>query len=113
MTSFFQKKTSINNEIDFKQKAANAIKEEYGDEVWYYLPSDRFRRGVPDIILCFFGYFVAIELKMQNSREVNGSPMQQYNLSKIQLANGFSFVATDMGSVMSGLRNVYNVINKI
>jgi hypothetical protein len=113
MTSFFPKRNSINNEIDFKQKAANAIKEEYGDEVWYYLPSDRFRRGVPDILLCFFGYFVAIELKMPQSKEVNGSPIQQYNLSRIQTANGFSFVATDMASIMDGLKNIYNVINKI
>ena len=112
MTLSFQRTSSMQNEIDFKQRAANAIKEEYGQEVWYYLPSDRFRKGVPDIILCFFGYFVAIELKMPTSRKIEGSAIQKYNLAKIESANGFSFVATDMRSVMEGLRNILNVINK-
>lgn len=112
MTSFFQKKSYINNEIDLKQKTANAIKEEYCDDVWYYLPSDRFRKAIPDIILCFFGWFVAIELKMEYSREPNGSPLQQYNLRKIQGANGFTIVANNIPAVMAALSRILNIINK-
>lgn len=103
---------SFHNETGFKQRTADAIKEEYGDDVWYYLPSDRFRKGVPDIILCFFGYFVAIELKMPTSDEPDGSKLQQYNLRRIQGANGFSFVATRLPEVLEKLKNIHNVIEK-
>ena len=110
----FSKKNykSFRNETEFKQEVANNIKEEYGDDVWYYLPSDRFRKGIPDIILCFFGYFVAIELKMPNSDEKGGSPLQRYNLNRIKGANGFSLTAVTMDEVMGGLRNIYDVIQK-
>lgn len=47
-------------------------------------------RGLPDIMGCVNGTFVAIELK--SSAKLKASPLQQYTLANIQGAQGLSFV---------------------
>lgn len=48
-------------------------------------------RGIPDIILCINGNFIAIELK-----DVNGKldPLQEWNLNSIARAKGVGIVST-------------------
>lgn len=52
------------------------------------------KKGVPDIIACYKGKFLGIEVKRPETRN-NVSPLQQFNLSKIQDAAGISCVAWD------------------
>jgi hypothetical protein len=49
------------------------------------------RSGTPDILACIDGIFVAIELK---TNEGKTSPLQRYNLDKIENCGGISMVVT-------------------
>lgn len=48
--------------------------------------------GVPDIVCCYKGRFVAVEVKRPETVG-NVSKLQAYNLDKIQEAGGIGFVA--------------------
>ena len=51
---------------------------------------DRFSRvGVPDIIACVNGHFVAVEVKAENGKP---SEIQLYHLDEIRKAGGCSFL---------------------
>lgn len=51
---------------------------------------DRFSRvGVPDILACVNGHFVAIEVKSTTGKP---SELQLYHLDEIQKAGGYSFL---------------------
>ncbi len=58
------------------------------------------KKGVPDIIACYKGQFVGIEVKRPETK-TNVSPLQSYNLKKIEEAGGLSFVAWDLAQVKS------------
>jgi hypothetical protein len=47
-------------------------------------------RGIPDIIACIGGVFVALELK--RSSKCRATELQQYNIMMIGAANGFACV---------------------
>ena len=46
--------------------------------------------GTPDLLLCINGHFVALELKKDSKARV--TELQKYNLNRIVMAGGFSFV---------------------
>ena len=51
---------------------------------------DRFSKvGVPDIIACVKGHFVAVEVKAENGKP---SDLQLYHHEQIQKAGGYSFL---------------------
>lgn len=47
------------------------------------------RAGVPDILACVNGYFVAIELKGSNGEPTE---LQKYNIRKINESNGIGLI---------------------
>nr|DAU64712.1 MAG TPA: Nuclease [Bacteriophage sp.] len=48
------------------------------------------KNGVPDILACINGYFVAIEVKAQNGKP---SELQKYNVARINsMANGYAVI---------------------
>lgn len=54
---------------------------------WFFKTQERARRGVPDIILCLNGVFVALELKTDTGKL---DKLQDITLKKIAAANGVS-----------------------
>lgn len=68
------------------------------------------RVGVPDILACVNGFFVAIEVKAQNGHV---SELQLFNIEQIRKAGGFAFVVYPTGyeqlvEIIDGLqREVY------
>lgn len=61
--------------------------------------------GIPDIIGCFAGHFVAIEVK-QPSKMNTVSPRQEYIMSKIKGAGGY--IAT-VDNEVDALRVIYQI----
>ena len=49
-------------------------------------------RGIPDILGCINGHFIAIELKMDKTGQLD--ELQKYELSQIKKAKGHIFIAT-------------------
>ena len=47
------------------------------------------KAGIPDLLICCNGYFVAVELKGESGKP---SELQLYNLRKIHDAGGFAFL---------------------
>jgi len=56
------------------------------------------KTGVPDILCCYRGLFIAIELK-RPSRKAEGSALQEYQIRKIKEAGGRAFVANNLATV--------------
>jgi Holliday junction resolvase len=56
------------------------------------------KAGVPDVLACVRGKFIAIEVKTPGTK-TNTSPLQDYNLSKIKDAGGISMVAWELEQV--------------
>lgn len=50
------------------------------------------KAGVPDILCCYKGKFIGIEVKTPTTRK-NTSALQDYNLNKIKSSGGLSLVA--------------------
>ena len=99
-------------EKQLQRKAGLEIKKVYGAHVWYYHPREGRggRKAVPDIILCFYGLFVVIELKRDLS--VRGpTKLQNYNIKLIKRAGGWAFSADTIENVMYGLDQIYKNCN--
>lgn len=73
----------------FKEKVQDFIKTL--PNTWCLKTQERTIRGIPDLLLCIKGQFVAIELK--KSVEDEPDPLQEFNLTKITKAGGASLTA--------------------
>lgn len=65
-----------------------------GLRIYYFFPATHGygRSGVPDIVGCFMGLFVAVECKAGKG-QLTG--LQELELTKIKAAGGFTFVARE------------------
>lgn len=59
-------------------------------DTWFYKASDRVRSGIPDIILCVGGIFVAMELK--RTEHDKATPLQKHTLELIDKSGGYAWV---------------------
>lgn len=75
-------------ETKFKEKVHAKLKTL--KHCWYYKTQEVSRRGIPDIIMCYRGKFIAIELKVDAPIE----SLQEYTIKKIRSAYGLAFVIT-------------------
>lgn len=63
--------------------------------------------GVPDLLACYKGHFIGIEVKNEAGRV---SPLQNINLGAIQKAGGFSMVARDVDIVKELIEHIDQAI---
>lgn len=66
--------------------------------------------GVPDIIACYKGHFIGIEVKNLTGKT---SPLQDVNLKMINEAGGYGFVARDVDHVKRILEDIDELDNII
>lgn len=60
------------------------------------------RRGVADLLLCFLGYFVALEVKATSKLR----PAQKVELEKVRLAGGVRMVVNSIDTAMGVLDQI-------
>jgi len=60
----------------------------------YWAGSQFTKSGIPDLLCCVNGYFVAIEVKADNGKP---TPLQLHNIRKIRESGGFAFVVYPSG----------------
>lgn len=70
---------------------------------WFYNTNDRFRAGVPDILGCYKGVLIAIEVKIDYRQT---TPLQKYELNNINKAGGVACVVR-----FNNARKTYSVTN--
>lgn len=80
-------------EKTFENKIKKFIESEGGWQVKFFANSYT-KNGIPDILACINGYFVAIEVKAQNGHP---SALQLHHCSEIRKAGGFAFVVYPSG----------------
>jgi hypothetical protein len=75
---------------------------------WYFMPvsNGMGQVGIPDIIACYKGIFVAIETKAPGKKG-NVTPNQERAIKSIQDARGYAFVVDDP----SDLPAIFNSID--
>ena len=91
------------------------IREIYGDNVWVFKTHDQCRVGIPDLIICFFGHFVAIELKRAKHpttqfADRDLTPLQRYNLKQINKARGSGFVGRRVQNIIDRLNKIKDTL---
>ena len=59
-------------------------------------------KGIPDIVLCYYGRFVGIELKTQTKQTME----QLIAEKKIQATGGFYLLASSLKQVQDGLKRI-------
>jgi hypothetical protein len=80
-------------EKSFKQKVISVLKDING--LYYFVKEAASIRGIPDIIICYKGRFIAWELKRsQKVAETwrDGHELQKYNIKKIGDSGGIGRV---------------------
>jgi hypothetical protein len=80
-------------EKNFKKKVISVLKDI--DNLYFFVKEAAAIRGIPDLIICYKGTFLAWELK--KSQKVaekwrDGYELQKYNLLKIQESGGIGRV---------------------
>ena len=68
------------------------------------------KAGVPDIIACYKGRFIAIEVKTPKTKN-NVSELQRYNIELIDKAGGKAIVAWDISGVEKFLKELDETIS--
>lgn len=81
-------------EKNFENCIKAFLKSEGAWFIKYWAGSQFTKSGVPDILACVNGYFVAIEVKGPNGKP---SELQLHTIKKIREAGGFAFVLYPSG----------------
>lgn len=63
------------------------------------------KSGTPDILACYRGIFLAIEVKRPETK-TNVSELQEYNIKKIKEAGGVAIVSWDLDAVKSTIDDI-------
>lgn len=63
------------------------------------------KSGTPDILACYSGIFLAIEVKRPETK-TNVSELQEYNIKKIKEAGGIAIVSWDLDAVKAVIENI-------
>lgn len=77
----------MTTEKNFEEKVKKFLKDEHCWFVKYWGGGEFTKAGVPDILVCCNGRFIGVEVKAPNGKP---SPLQIYNLKKIDKAGGFA-----------------------
>lgn len=73
------------------KKIRRKLKEDYGKDLWFFKThggADQVR-GLPDLIGCYRGYFIAMEVKKPGR---DATPLQALTMQQIRAAGGFAAV---------------------
>lgn len=75
-------------EKTFENKVKKYIEEQGGWQVKFFA-NRMTKTGIPDILACINGYFLAIEVKAENGKP---SELQKYHVKKINDAGGYAII---------------------
>jgi hypothetical protein len=73
-------------ELEFQADIRKDLKARFGDNIWVFSPPTGSFRGIPDILFCFYGFFIAFEAKLDGRSRKKHEVLQEYTLSLIRTA---------------------------
>lgn len=77
----------------YENRIKNFIESVGGWQVKYFANSYT-KKGIPDLLCCVNGYFLAIEVKAQNG---SPTPIQKFRCNQIRDSGGFSYIVYPSG----------------
>lgn len=80
---------SIAKEKNFENKIKKFLKDQDCYFIKYWGGGQFTKSGVPDLLICCNGYFVAVEVKAENGKP---SELQLWNIEQIKKAGGIATV---------------------
>jgi hypothetical protein len=83
------------SEKKLKEKVLAMLKREFPD-AWVYKTADRWKSGIPDVLICSRGRFFAAELKVGKN---GATRLQRYTLEQIKRAGGCAAVCCSVDRV--------------
>lgn len=81
--------TKIAKEKNFENKIKKFLKDQDCYFIKYWGGGQFTKSGVPDLLICCNGYFVAVEVKAEDGKP---SDLQLWNIEQIKKAGGFAMV---------------------
>ena len=91
-------------ESTYQTKLLNTFKQlKLKDVMWWAKISDRYNKGIPDIICCIGGKFVYFELKVEGN---TASQLQKYNMELIKNAGGVGCIAIDLEKPLQTIKSI-------
>jgi hypothetical protein len=93
-------------EAKVKKRVVDVIKK---NSAYYFFPATGGygRSGVPDVVCCYRGYFVAIECKAGSNKP---TPLQEAEMAKIRQAQGFTLVVNEQN--IDDVQGVLDIIDR-
>lgn len=86
------------------RRIKTAIEKEFSpSEVFCYKTSDRFTSGIPDLILCVRGLFLALEIKTAKGKVTR---LQEITIRKINHAGGISLVVRSVKEAVNAVKEL-------
>lgn len=76
-------------EKKFENKIKAYLKSKGAWLIKYWAGAQFTKEGIPDLLVCYKGHFIAIEVKAENGHP---SELQLYNIRKIIEAGGHAFI---------------------
>ena len=98
------------SEKQFENKIKKFLKEQNCYYIKYWGGGQFTKSGVPDLLICCNGYFVAIEVKAENGKP---SELQLYNIDEIKKAGGIAMILypNQFDNVKKFIKLLKNVID--
>jgi len=90
-------------EKGLQSRILKALRKKFPTSFWYKA-SDMRLSGIPDILGCVFGNFIAIEVKVAPNKP---TPLQKATLRKMQKAGGWTMVAYDVKSTLEFVEGIF------
>lgn len=105
----------IAKEKNFENKIKKFLKDQDCYFIKYWGGGQFTKSGVPDLLICCNGYFVAVEVKAENGKP---SELQLWNIEQIKKAGGIAMVLypnqfEDFKKVIVSLKNVIDNNKKL
>lgn len=98
------------NESDLSRNIISKINFEFKGKVWCYKTSDRFQKGIPDILGIVAGVPFAVEVKLAGKKpDPKREAFQRYHISKINQCGGRAIVAYSEKQVIEWMKSFFKI----
>jgi len=64
--------------------------------------------GIPDLLVCYKGVFLAIEVKRPDRRSIEPTPLQAHNIAAIKKAGGQAYICWSTDQIEPILKRIDN-----
>jgi len=91
------------NESQLTRKVVRILKQKFAQDIWFYKVNDNFTSGLPDLIICYHGKFIGMELKVGKNKPTT---LQRYTGKQIFNAGGYYFICYNIENVLRALGSI-------